>query len=156
MICDKNDTPPPYFIPYWIIIYRLFSRLSFFFIIFFLSTQCIILLLFYCFHIITKVYLPPIVTKVKHLLSLSALRDGMCMVQLKLWPSSSRTTTTSKYFAIVGGFSNEDYSQTKNVKEEVSSVKIPQINRRIDTGWPINYRKYILQITQPSQYRYAK
>ena len=24
------------------------------------------------------------------------------------------------------------------------------------TGWSISYRKYILQITQPSQYRYAK
>ena len=24
------------------------------------------------------------------------------------------------------------------------------------TGWPGSYRKYILQITQPSQYRYAK
>ena len=26
----------------------------------------------------------------------------------------------------------------------------------IPTGWSISYRKYILQITQPSQYRYAK
>ena len=26
----------------------------------------------------------------------------------------------------------------------------------IHTGWPRSYRKYILQITQPSQYRYAK
>ena len=25
-----------------------------------------------------------------------------------------------------------------------------------DTGWPRSYRKYILQITQPSQYVYAK
>ena len=25
-----------------------------------------------------------------------------------------------------------------------------------DTGWPRSYSKYILQITQPSQYRYAK
>ena len=26
----------------------------------------------------------------------------------------------------------------------------------VSTGWSISYHKYILQITQPSQYRYAK
>ena len=28
--------------------------------------------------------------------------------------------------------------------------------KQTHTGWPKSYRKYILQITQPSQYRYAK
>ena len=29
-------------------------------------------------------------------------------------------------------------------------------NHDANTGWSISYRKYILKITQPSQYRYAK
>ena len=33
---------------------------------------------------------------------------------------------------------------------------ISAIIHYIDTGWPRSYRKYILQITQPSKYRYAK
>ena len=28
--------------------------------------------------------------------------------------------------------------------------------KHLATGWSISYRKYILQITQPSQYRYSK
>ena len=40
----------------------------------------------------------------------------------------------------------------------VNQSKAPtsQLNQAFHTGSPRSYRKHILQITQPSQYRYAK
>ena len=36
------------------------------------------------------------------------------------------------------------------------SYQLIKKNHDANTGWSISYRKYILKITQPSQYRYAK
>ena len=37
-----------------------------------------------------------------------------------------------------------------------NDVSRTRVDLGMSTGWPRSYRKYILQITQPSQYGYAK
>ena len=83
-----------------------------------------------------------------------------CIFSLLIFNTRGKKSSYSMDFRLDGCSVSLAHVRTDDRPENLRISKKNRIwrpsNKGRNTGWPRSYRKYILQITQPSQYGYAK